>query len=192
MTYKVTELAAVNDMLSATGDAPVNTLIGSLPAQVAIARSILNMESNKLQVKGWHFNTDKDYELAPDVDGIISIPDNLAKVDLPVHKYGGVYDPTIRQGKLWDRKNRTFVWNETIEAEVTWLFDFTDLPEVFKHYIMIRATRIFIDRTLGSENVVIFTRDDEERAWAACREYEMDQADYNIFDNIDVAPTLLR
>lgn len=192
MVTKTTELSAVNEMLSAIGEAPVSSLTGSVTSTVAIARNILANESRKLQVKGWHFNTDTNYPLVPDGDGYIMIPEAIVKVDLPVHYYGHKYDPVQRQGKLYDRKNHTYIWDETLKAEVMWLFEFDELPEVYRQYIAIRASRIFIDRILGTDNAVIYTEDDERRAWAACREYEADQADYNIFDNIDLGPTILR
>lgn len=192
MVTQTTELTAVNDMLSAIGDTPVNSLTGLVTPTVTIARNILAMENRKLQSKGWHFNTDYDYRLTPDTDGIIWVPANMLKVDLRVELYGLSYDPVIRNGKLWDKKNRTFVWPEAIEAQIRWLFPFDELPETAKQYIMIRAGRVFVDRMVGDDSVIIFTRNDEELAWASLREEEADQADYNIFDNIDVAPTLLR
>jgi len=70
---------------------------------------------------------------------------------------------------------------------VVYLLDFTDMPENARRYIMIRAARIYQDRLVGSEKHSMFTRGDEQQAFIALREYEMESADYSIFDNFDVA-----
>ena len=60
------------------------------------------------------------------------------------------------------------------------------MPENARRYIMIRAARIFQDRLVGSEKNSMFTRGDEQQALIALRDYEMESADYSIFDNFDV------
>ena len=64
--------------------------------------------------------------------------------------------------------------------------DYTDLPEVARRFIAIRAARIYNDRLLGAEKHHMFNLRDEQQSWMALREYEMDTADYSIFDNYDV------
>ena len=192
MATKTTELNAVNDMLSAIGEAPVNALSGSLIASVTIARNLIAQETRKLQVKGWHFNQDSDYDLIPNVDGNIVIPDNMIKVDVPYNRYASDYDPVVRGGLLYDKTENTYIWTETIQADVTWVFDFDDIPEVFRQYVMVRAGRLFIDRVVGGADLIVYTQDDERTAWAACREQEAEHADYNIFDNVDMLHTLMR
>ena len=57
-TYESTsELEAVNTILSATGEAPVNSLTGSLPIDATQALSLLKEISREVQSAGWHFFT---------------------------------------------------------------------------------------------------------------------------------------
>ena len=63
---KTTKLEAINTMLSNVGEAPVNSLTGSLTNDVQLAQNILDEISREVQSAGWHFNTDKEVPLAPD------------------------------------------------------------------------------------------------------------------------------
>lgn len=192
MATGTTELSAVNTMLAAIGEAPINSLEGDTTVTVDIAQNILADESRRFQAMGWHFNTDYEYPFVPDIDGYITIASNVVSVDVRASEYASKYDPVIRAGKLYDRNEKTNIWTETIKADVTWLFDYTDLPEPAKQYIMIRSARIFSERILGSELLARFTQDDEARAYAAFRNYDGEQADYNIFSNADVYGPLNR
>lgn len=186
-------LSAINTMLTAIGETPINSLSGNTTATVSIAQNILETESRRFQAKGWHFNTDYEYSLVPDsVTQYISIPENVVSIDVRIAKYAAKYDPVIRAGKLYDRNEHTFLWTETIKVDITWLFDFADLPEAARQYVMIRSARIFAERILGSELIASFTIRDEEMAYADFRNYNGEQADYNIFNNGDVSAPLVR
>lgn len=192
MATTTNELSAVNDMLSSIGEAPFNTLEGATTASVAIARNVLANETSKLQARGWHFNTDHEYPLVPTASGEIILPDNMVQVDVAQGRFTGTYDPVIREGKLYDRNSHSFKWTETIYADVRWIFPFEDLPEIFRQYVTIRASRQFMDRMVGADTLVVYTQDDEYRAWANCLAEEAEQADYNFFANGEIAQTFVR
>ena len=61
------------------------------------------------------------------------------------------------------------------------LFDFEDLPQVFKDYITQRSARIFAGRALGSEEMVTFNAQDEVLLRANCVAYDTDTSEANIF-----------
>lgn len=60
------ELAAINDMLAAIGESPVNSLEGDMNADVSNARRILNNINREVQSRGWTFNIIEGEELIPD------------------------------------------------------------------------------------------------------------------------------
>ena len=62
---RTTELQAVNTMLSAVGEPPINNLEGQKNADAAIAKNILDEVSSEVQTHGWHFNTQPKVELSP-------------------------------------------------------------------------------------------------------------------------------
>jgi hypothetical protein len=66
------------------------------------------------------------------------------------------------------------------------------MPEAARRYCMIRAGRTLAARMVTSEKAVAFTERDEMQSWMTLREFEAEQADYNIFNNQDVAYNLRR
>ena len=181
-----TKLNAINTILSAVGEAPINSLTGTLTADVRLAEAILDETSREVQSAGWHFNTEKDVPLIPNTDNEVEIGTNVARVDLEGSNVDADFDIVIRGTKLYNRKKLTFTISTTKKYTVVYLLDFTDMPENARRYIMIRAARIFQDRLVGSEKNSMFTRGDEQQALIALRDYEMESADYSIFDNFDV------
>jgi hypothetical protein len=54
----MTELEAVNVLLTTIGEAPVNTLTGNQVTDVTVAKQVLLEISREIQSQGWHFNTE--------------------------------------------------------------------------------------------------------------------------------------
>tara|TARA_R100000458_G_C8225971_1_gene209023 strand:+ start:392 stop:1003 length:612 start_codon:yes stop_codon:yes gene_type:complete len=184
---KTTKLEAINTMLSNVGEAPVNSLTGALTNDVQLAQNILDEISREVQSAGWHFNTDKEVPLAPDSNNEIQLSDGIARVDLEGDQVDSEYDVVVRGDKLYNRKDRTYTFTETKKYTVVYMLDWEELPESARRYIMIRAARVYQDRLLGSQTLSGFSRLDEQQALFKLRDFEMDTADYSIFDNFDVA-----
>ena len=53
-----TKLEAINSMLTAIGESPVNTITQATTTDVSIALSTLENVSREIQSQGWFFNTD--------------------------------------------------------------------------------------------------------------------------------------
>jgi len=82
-----TELEAVNTILSAIGEAPINSLSGTLPIDATQAKNLLTEISREVQAAGWHYNSFYDYTLSRDTDNKIPLADNIMRVDLDINKY---------------------------------------------------------------------------------------------------------
>lgn len=186
MASKQTKLDAVNILISNIGQAPTTTLQTTNP-QVNLAELVLDEVSSKVQTEGWVFNTERNYPFTPDaVTGEIPIPENVLRIDQP---WGTDYNVVIRGGKLYDRNEHSFVWDKQQYLNVTWLFDFEDLPEAAKEYITIRAANLFAMRATGSTEIAKYSEKEEGIARAALMNYECQQGDYNVFsDGADVNP----
>jgi len=185
----LTETEAVNTMLSVIGEAPINDLSGASTTDVIQAKAILNEVSRQVQTVGWHFNTEKDYSLVPDINQDIILASNMVKVDVD---FNADVDVVQRGAKLYDKKNHTFKFTESLKAEIVFLLPFEELPQAARQFIMIRAARIFQDRMVGSDSLHGFTVDDEKRALVDLQEAEGDTGDYTIFDSWGVAQILDR
>jgi len=178
------ELDAINVMLGAIGMAPINSLSGNVTADVTMAQNILHEISREVQQRGWHFNKEENYPLAPNVDGKIILSTNILRVDLP-SRYNGRYDVVQRGLTLYDRKNRTDLFTETLKAEVVLFLPWESLPEPARRYITIRAARVFADRAVTTDALHSFTQEDEFVALSNLKQFDGDTADYTIFDNYD-------
>jgi hypothetical protein len=187
MTTISTKLNAINTMLSVVGEPPINSLTedAAKNADAVIAMNILDEVSREVQSSGWHFNSEDDVPLAPNAAGEIIIHNNVVRVDCK-YPESTKYDLVLRGQKLYDKKKRTSVFTSTIKASVVSIHLFEDLPESVKRLVTIRAARMFQDRIVGSPQLNAFTIRDEQMAWMALREFEMDTSDRSIFDNYDV------
>lgn len=180
MASKTTEIDAVNTLLANIGQAPTSSLDTSNP-QIALAVNQIKQINNDVQAEGWVFNTEQCYPFMPDTEGYITIPANVLRLDLPWD--GGHIQPVIRQGKLYDKISHSYMWTGVQELDVTWLFDFVELPEAAKQYITQRAANLFAMRMTGSLEVAKYAEREEAAARAALIEYDCNQGGYNIFSN---------
>ncbi len=186
-TYESTsELEAINTILSAIGEAPINTLSGSLPIDATQAQNLLKEISREIQAAGWHFNSFYDYTLSLDTNSKIPLATNIMRVDLNINKYSpSDYDVIKRGGFLFNKKENTYIFDKNLDAKVILFLPFNELPENGRRYITIRAARIFQDRLLGANTLHGFGVQDELNALAILKQEEADTADHSIFNNWD-------
>lgn len=175
-----TELEAVNLMLGAIDAAPVNSLSGDNDLDVVQALAILRQVNREVQSIGWHFNTDRRYPLARNLAGNIVVPANILSIDTSSDYQDR--DLSQRAGKMWDKANLSFTFTEDLTFDVTWFFEFTDIPETARNYIALRAARRFQNRRLGSDSLGNFTEKDEMEAYMIFKSAEGIEADYSILD----------
>ena len=182
----MTELEAVNVLLTTIGEAPVNTLSGNQVTDVTIAKQVLNEVSREVQSQGWHFNTEPKVKLSRNLGNEIAIPADTARID------SDEYNVVIREGKLFDLDERKFTFESNIEADIVFYRDFEVLPDVAKKYITTRAARIYSDRMINSETMHRMLAKDEQSALIDLKEFEGDTGDYNMMDSYSVARVLNR
>ncbi|WP_299316646.1 hypothetical protein [uncultured Halomonas sp.] len=180
MAAGTTELEAINIMLSTIGESPVNSLAElSSVVDAVVAKSVLKEVSTAVQEEGWHFNIEKNFTLTPDfVNKEIQVPGNCIQCDATgqdSHR-----DVCVRGNRLYDRDNHTFIFDRPVQVDMVLVMDFEELPQAARHYITIRAARVYQQRVVGSETLGSFTEKDEARARAGLRKFEADTADYNI------------
>ena len=188
------ELDAINIMLGTIGESPINSLDAATGVVDAVtARAILSEVSVQVQEEGWHFNTEYEFILTPSLDTKeIYIPANTIEVDASEYDRNNI-DVAIRGNRLYDRKNKTFQFQQDIKADLTILLEFNELPQAARHYITVRAARVFQQRVIGSDTLGSFSEKDEARALRSMRRYESKTADYNILTgNYSVMRTIDR
>lgn len=151
--------------------------------EIATALYILDSVNREVQGEGWHFNTEVNYPFTPDTNGNIYVPNNVLQLSDNKNENVQQYQTVVRNGKLYDKIEHTYTFPTTnpIKCDVVWLFDFEDIPQVFKDYITQRATRVFAGRALGSNEMVTFNSNDEGVLRANCIAYDTNTSEVNIF-----------
>tara|TARA_B100000212_G_scaffold242356_1_gene184754 strand:+ start:32 stop:649 length:618 start_codon:yes stop_codon:yes gene_type:complete len=194
ITTRTTQLEACNTMLSTIGEAPINSLTGSLPTDASMAKNILDEVNREVQSGGWKFNTSYKVTLSRDTNNKIPIANDVMHVELnPLLESKGSYDPVIRGSFLYNLATESFVFDKSFDnVTVITLLDFESIPEQARRYITIRASRIFHDRTLGANALHRFSRQDELVALSILKQAEAAVADHSIFNSHDQFKTVSR
>ena len=182
-TNATEELPAVNQILQSCGQAPVTTLDQTNP-DVAIAYGTLLEVSREVQAEGWSFNRELNYEMVPDTNGEILIANNVLQIDLSNNSNNMGYDVVRRNGKLYDKISHKYDWaknNTNVQCDITWLFDWVDLPTAVQDYITARAAAIVSSRIVGDPNQYQILQQKESYLRSNLIEYECNQGDYTFF-----------
>jgi len=181
-------------MLASIGEQPVNSLNSGL-VDAEMAETILDAQTREVQTAGWHFNTNFNIKYTPDAtSGEIDLPIDTLSVDTVGQSK---HTRLVQRGlKLYDPINHTY----TISSKYTEIYldiiqelDFNDndaskdsIPPYARHYITVKAARIFQSRVVGSEQLHGFTREDELASLFELKRKDAINEDTNIFDNYDV------
>lgn len=187
-----TELDAINTMLSTIGESPINSLDGAAGVvDAVVAQQVLREISIQVQEEGWHFNTEENVRLIPDlVNQNITLPANCIQCDSTGKDADR--DVTVRGNRLYDKTNKTFTFDNSIEVDMIILLEFNDMPQAARHYVMIRAARVFQERVIGSQTLGSFTEKDETRARAALERMESGTANHNMMSGSTYMQRILR
>ena len=198
---ETTELECINIMLAAIGEAPINSLVGTLPVDARIAQSTLTEVNKSVQSEGWSFNTETDVTLTRDGSNHVNLPINVLRVDANIHQHPTI-DPIQRALKLYDRQNNKYEFDEDLICTVVYFRDFSEIPEPARYYMNIKAARIFVDRLVSDQGLRTYTQQDEVRARAILMETDLANGDHNmlrgdpsltnIFDTYNPSSALIR
>ena len=198
---ETTELECINIMLAAIGEAPINSLVGTLPVDARIAQSTLTEVNKSVQSEGWSFNTETDVTLTRDGSNHVNLPSNVLRVDANIHQHPTI-DPIQRGLKLYDRQNNKYEFEEDLICTVVYFRDFSEIPEPARYYMNIKAARIFVDRLVSDQGLRTYTQQDEVRARAILMETDLANGDHNmlrgdpsltnIFDTYNPSSALIR
>ncbi len=184
LTYTpITELQAVNVMLSIIGEQPINTFAGTTYSEALLARTQLHNSSRAIQTEGLACNSEEHYTLNPTIDGYYMVPNDA--LDINPTEVG--LDVVWRGTRLYDRYNHTYVFTtSSMDVDIIFFLPFESLPEAARYYICIAAARRFAEDTIGSTDIVNFTEDDEHKALTALMRVESKSDDRTLLDNPEI------
>ena len=178
-----TELSAVNSILGAIGQAPVTSLVFDNP-EISFIFNLLRDANVDTQAEGWHFNTELHVKYTPDsVTGKIAIANDVLQLDVSEGWSRRTYDVVKRSGYLYDKIDHTddFSTIDSIDLDVVKMYNYEDLPTVFKRYITYRASRQAATQLVANPNLAKLITQQESLARAAIMEYECNQGNHSMF-----------
>ena len=175
----MTELEAVNSLLSAIGEAAVSSLETATTVEVTQAKNLLSNVNRETQQKGWHFNTEWDVTLTKNSDNKIPIGTSILSIYVEnklttIRGINGVM-------YVYDLDNNTFTWDDGLDNAVTiTLLEFQDTPQSVRQYVTAKAARIFQEEIIGQVSAETINRQEESEAYADLLDDEAERAGYNI------------
>jgi len=186
LVTRTSELQAVNVMLQNIGEAPVNSLqADQVMDDVATARLTLNEISKAVQAEGWYFNTETEMVLKPNTDGKIVVPQHVAHIWPRWDTENEHRHISLRGDFLYNRQAKSYKFDKDVKVNATVFLTWYLLPEPARRYIMIRAARVFADRTYHSQTLHQYTANDEMAARTNLLDAEAEDEEYNMFDAHD-------
>lgn len=173
------ELEAVNDILSCIGENAVTFIDGADDnADVANAIRCLRNANREVQSQGWTWNTSTK-TLTPD---FYSKKIRYLDTYLRLMASDGATTYRRRQDFVYDSSNNTDTFTDPITVKMIEQLDFDEMPECFRQWIIVKASRAFNIRFFGASEIEALLEGDESEAHRLCMEYEMDYGDFNMLD----------
>jgi len=150
---------------------------------VAIALNTLREVSREVQSEGWSFNKELDYPITPDSNNEVNIANNVLQMDLNrTYTQNIDRDSINRGGQLYDKKKHSNKWtDETLYVDITWYFDWANIPDPIQAFIVARAASVVSSRIIGDGNQYQMLQQKEAFARAMAMEYECNQEDLSFF-----------
>lgn len=177
-TERLTKLEAINQVLQAIGQKPVNTLEGTTSRWALLAESVFDRSNREVQQSGWNYNQDYAYTLSVDAGtGTIPVPATMIRFVIEGKPY-----VTIRGDKLFDRRGSTYQFDTAETGVSTQLLDFEQLPEPAKQYVVAMASRRMYESHV-QDRAPDSLRLDEVAARAQMIDYDCEEGQYSMLDD---------
>ena len=179
-TIMTIQIEALNRILMSCGQAPVTEVETTNP-DVAIAAKTLTQVSKEIQSEGWTFNKEYHVSFPPDGNNEITIASNILQIKLSENSANMDKDAVNRAGKLYDRQNHSKSWTEPVECDVTYLYEWEDLPPPIQNFVSARAATFASQRIVGDMQQYQILQQQEAIARSLALEYETQQGQYTFF-----------
>lgn len=212
-----TELEAVNAMLSAVGQAPIDDVDTSEAVDVLMAVAILREAVRFVCAEGWRFNTLLGYELLPydsfdfvDSKGVttplnVFVPPEFALSLKPANVtemqgvdfvqaaplvFSGGEVPVVLFDRSTNRDGLPASKFPAVYVDIIRALGFTQMPQEARDFATIRAARQYAQQVVGSAELGTFSGQDELMALRKLKREHGEVEDYNMFQQSDTAAFL--
>lgn len=174
----ISELDAVNKILAVAGDSPVQTLEDSY-IQAKLARQVLIRASRDVQSLGWWFNEEESVSLIPDVNGFITVANNV--ISFKAIEDSGGY---IQRGtRLYNRTDRTYLFTTNVAADIIYSLEWNELPQSARAYITDVACTIYNNNFFGAQEVKQILSNNEQTSYINLKKEDTESRDINLLQS---------
>lgn len=170
----LTELEAVNIMLSAIGESPVSTL-ESLHPDVLSSTLLLKHARLTMLASGKWFNTEDNITLNVTSTGEIVLPSTCISVD-PVDT---TQNYVKRGTRLYNAKLHSFVFTSSVLVDMVIDMPFAELPLVAQDAVVLNAALVLQANFIGDERKLQVLTARHTAAVRALSAAELKAGDYN-------------
>ncbi len=171
------KMRAINTVLEALGESPVNHVDDLLEAQQADDK--IEEVSREIQSDGWWFNTEDNYPLPLGTDGQIRLPANALKVDLQSPHF------TARGLRVYDKLNHTYIFEHPLRCTIAVGLEWDELPEVARTFVKYRSAKLLQASAVGSPTLYKFHQAEYQIALRALRKAEIENGNYSLWNNAE-------
>lgn len=168
-------LYSVNILLSSINELAISSDV-EFAEIIEAQKAVDTIEEVKKAVLAteWDFNTDDEWEFTPNLDGYINIPANVLDIS------SQDADIVVRDWRLYSKSAQSAIFDAPVKCKVVWDMDFNTLSHPLRHFITIRASRIYQYRMIGDVQHYQFSEDDEHQAYISARRSDGRTARYNM------------
>ena len=176
------ELNAVNEVLGAIGQSPVTALEFNNP-EVFLVYQLLQQVLTDTLSEGWNFNTDFGYEVIPDGEGRIIIPERVLVIDGCNERTNRTTSLVERGGLVYDKIKQSYVFDGPTKINVIWSMSIGELPVPFRRYITAQASVRAAGEMVNNTELYKLLSQTASTLRATIMEYECNTGDYTFFGN---------
>jgi hypothetical protein len=182
------QLKAVNVLLQAISESPVNSLEDNESVDKDSALAVLDEVDLAVQSEGWAFNREYAWPLTRNSDGSLVLPRQTLSF---VQGDGFTAKRVVERNKMvYNQIDHTFTWPAgTYTADLVVRVGWEEMWEVARRYITIRAAQLFQGRVQGASVVAQISQPEVQLARQVLEQYEDRTATHN---QLAASPSVLR
>lgn len=169
---------AINELLQNINEMPLTAEDSIEDIQVAIlANNELNTSIREILSNGYNFNK-LIVNLQPNSNGYINIPESYLSVD-PTDDT----DYVVKDHKLFNKKDLTFIFDSAVECEVIENIPFDDIPFSISNYIVKLAGLRLYTNVIGDSSGINSRKELLDKARLEAIRYHARIKDANVLSN---------
>lgn len=187
-TSLTSELEALNAILAAVGEAPVQSaaVTGLYPLEAA--KASLNEASRVVQSMAWSFNVDDPVTVPLAPGGTAAVPADALRFTPDPAASTALHRPTMRGTVFYNAAVGSYVFTSPIVGACTRLLPWDYLPEPARRYIIVRACQAMQGKFSVPDGLRTVTLRDVQEAHQILVDFEAENntANWNmVSDNAD-------